>query len=141
MSIYVKQPKAYMIIYAICHLAYMRIYAIIKPVKGNKRKQFRHRQKMGEERLQELGRNSKVQQGSRDQLKAPSRRSSQEQRKSVPQAVGSRSRTQPQKGSCSVYHAPPKKERGFTYEQHRNSEQGQRASRTTPHGRRIDCRD
>ena len=49
---------------------------IIKTVKGNKRKQFRHRQKMEEEHLQELGRISKVQQGSRDQLKAPSRRSS-----------------------------------------------------------------
>ena len=88
---------------------------------------------MGEEHLQELGRNSKVQQGSRDQLKAPSRRSSQEQRKSVLYAVGSTSRTQPQKGSWTVYHAPPKKERGFTNEQHRNSEQGQRASRTSPH--------
>ena len=54
-----------------------------------------------------------MQQGSRDQLKAPSRRSSQEQRKSVLHAVGSTSRTQPQKGSWTVYHAPPKKERGF----------------------------
>ena len=110
-------------------------------VKGNKRKQFRHRQKMGEEHLQELGRNSKVQQSSRDQLKAPSRRSSPRQRKSALHAVGSRSRTQPQKGSWTVYHAPPKKERGFTYEQHRNSEQGQRASRAAPHGRRADSRD
>ena len=116
-------------------------YDIIMTVEGNKRKQFRHRQKMGEEHLQELGRNSKVQQGSRDQLKAPSRRSSQEQRKSVLHAVGSTSRTQPQKGSWTVYHAPPKKERGFTYEQHRNSEQGQRASRAAPHGRRADSRD
>ena len=82
-----------------------------------------------------------MQQGSRDQLKAPSRRSSPRQRKSALHAVGSRSRTQPQKGSWTVYHAPPKKERGFTNEQHRNSEQGQRASRTAPHGRRIDCRN
>lgn len=51
MSIYAKLLKAYMIIYAICHLAYMHIYAIIMTVKGNKRKQLRHRQKMGEERL------------------------------------------------------------------------------------------
>ena len=102
MSIYAKQPKAYMIIYAICHLAYMRIYAIIKPVKGNKRKQFRHRQKMGEEHLQELGRNSKVQQGSRDQLKAPSRRSSPRQRKSAPEAVESKPEAQPKRAACSI---------------------------------------
>nr|DAI77067.1 MAG TPA: hypothetical protein [Caudoviricetes sp.] len=49
-----------------------------------------------------MGRNSKVQQGSRDQLKAPNRRSSPRQRKSALQAVGSKGRTQPQKGSCSV---------------------------------------
>ena len=48
-----------------------------------------------------------------------------EQKKSVLHAVESKGRTQPQKGSRSVYHAPPKIERGFTYEQHRNSEQGQ----------------
>lgn len=45
------------------------------------------------------------------------------QKKSVLQAVESKGRTQPQKGSRSVYHAPPKNERGFTYEQHRDSEQ------------------
>lgn len=47
-------------------------------------------------------------------MKAPNRRSSQEQRKSVLHAVGSTSRTQPQKGSRSVYHAPPKIERGIS---------------------------
>nr|DAI81630.1 MAG TPA: hypothetical protein [Caudoviricetes sp.] len=57
---------------------------------------------MGEEHLQELGRNSKVQQSSRDQLKAPSRRSSPEQRRSVPQAVGSRNGTQPKRAACSI---------------------------------------
>ena len=38
MSIYVKLLKAYMIIYAICHLAYMHIYAIIMTVKGEQTK-------------------------------------------------------------------------------------------------------
>ena len=38
MSIYVKLLKAYMIIYAICHLAYMHIYAIIMTVKGEQMK-------------------------------------------------------------------------------------------------------
>ena len=36
---------------------------------------------------------------------------------------------------------PAEKGKGFPHEQHRNSEQGQRASRTAPHGRRIDCRN
>ena len=37
-----------------------------------------------------------------------------EQKKSVLQAVESKGRTQPQKGSRSVYHAPPKIERGIS---------------------------
>ena len=36
------------------------------------------------------------------------------QKKSVLQAVESKGRTQPQKGSRSVYHAPPKIERGIS---------------------------
>lgn len=36
------------------------------------------------------------------------------QKKSVLHAVGSKRRTQPQKGSRSVYHAPPKIERGIS---------------------------
>ena len=116
-------------------------YDIIMTVEGNKRKQFRHRQKMGEEHLQELGRNSKVQQGSRDQLKAPSRRSSPKTKKKRPASRRKHKQDATTKGVVFSITRPAEKGKGFPHEQHRNSEQGQRASRTAPHGRRIDCRD
>nr|DAL46788.1 MAG TPA_asm: hypothetical protein [Caudoviricetes sp.] len=68
---------------------------------------------MGEEHLQELGRNSKVQQGSRDQLKAPSRRSSPRAKKKRPARRRKHKQDATTKGVVDSIPRPAEKGKGF----------------------------